>query len=183
MKSPIIFISILIIAGATGFGLQRLLTSTDTQDLPVILPPTDASVIGTQRPAFELKDIEGVTRKMTEWDGKVLLVNFWATWCPPCKKEIPAFMELQDQYGSQGFQVIGLAIDDEDSVKDYADTMGMNYPIMAAELTAMEIARLYGNRVNALPFSAFVDREGKIVLTRPGEISKNDTEEIIKKLL
>jgi len=183
MKSPIIFISILIISGVTGFGLQRVLTSSDTQNLPIALPPTDKSVIGKPRPSFELKDIEGNTRKMTEWDGKVLLVNFWATWCPPCKKEIPSFMELQEEYGSKGFQVIGLAIDDEDSVKDYADTMGMNYPIMAAELTAMEIARLYGNRVNALPFTAFVDREGKIVLTKPGEISKNDAEEIINKLL
>ena len=183
MKSPLIFISILIIAAVTGFGLQRALTSSDTQNLPIILPPNDESVIGKPRPDFELKDIEGETRNMNEWNGKVLLVNFWATWCPPCKKEIPAFMELQDQYGPQGFQVIGLAIDDEESVKDYADTMGMNYPIMAAELTAMEIARLYGNRVNALPFSAFVDREGKIVLTQPGEISKNDTEKIIIKLL
>jgi peroxiredoxin len=183
MKNPIIFISILIISGATGFGLQRALTSQQTQNLPVVLPPTDASVIGTQRPSFELKDIEGDIRKMSEWDGKVLLVNFWATWCPPCKKEIPAFMELQEEYSSKGFQVIGLAIDDEESVKDYADTMGMNYPIMAAELTAMEIARLYGNRVNALPFSAFVGRDGKISLTKPGEISKEDAEEIINKLL
>ncbi len=183
MKSPIIFISILIIAGATGFGLQRVLTSHETQNLPIVLPPTDTSVIGKLRPPFELKDIEGKTRNMAEWDGKVLLVNFWATWCPPCKKEIPAFIELQEQYGTQGFQVIGLAIDDEESVRDYADTMGINYPIMAAELKAMEIARIYGNRVNALPFTAFVDREGKIIQTRPGEISKIYAEKIIKKLL
>lgn len=183
MKNPIIFIAILIIAGATGFGLQRALTYNETQNLPIIPPPTETKVIGTHRPDFELQDIEGNMRNVNEWDGKVLLVNFWATWCPPCMKEIPAFMELQNEYGDQGLQIIGLAIDDNDSVKDYADSVGMNYPIIAAELAAMEIARRYGNRVNALPFSAFVGRDGKIVEIRPGELTKTSTEKIIKNLL
>jgi thiol-disulfide isomerase/thioredoxin len=113
----------------------------------------------------------------------VLLVNFWATWCPPCKKEIPAFITLQDQYGTQGFQVIGVAIDDQQAVKDYADTVGINYPVMAAELDSLDIARRYGNRINALPFSVFVGRDGKIVVTRPGEISHEYTEKIIQSLL
>ena len=166
--------------------LQRAMISYQNQNLTPEMPAMPAgqvSVIGQPRPEFALTDIDGKLRNIKEWDGKVLLVNFWATWCPPCKKEIPAFMALQEDYAEQGFQVIGIAIDDEQAVRDYADTMGINYPVMAAELDSMEIARRYGNRINALPFSAFVTRDGKIALTQPGELSREDTEKIIKKLL
>ena len=183
MKNTAIFIVVLIVAGAAGFGLQRAMINHENQNLAPEMPATQASVVGQPRPEFAFKDIEGQTRNINEWDGKVLLVNFWATWCPPCKKEIPAFMELQDQYAEQGFQIIGIAIDDEQSVIDFADTMGINYPIMAAELAAMEVSRRYGNRINALPFSAFVGRDGKIALTKPGELSKEETEKVIQSLL
>lgn len=182
MKKFLIVSFVIIIAGATGYGLQRMLSSSPNQ--PRISAPTAAiDVINQPRPAFSLKDIDGELRDIKEWDDKVLLVNFWATWCPPCKKEIPAFMELQEKYTDHGFQIIGIAIDDEQAVRDFADTMGMNYPIMAAELAAMELAREYGNRVNALPYSAFVSREGKITHVRAGELSKQETEKIIKSLL
>ena len=81
-------------------------------------------------------------------------------------------MELQDEYADQGFQVIGIAIDDEEAVKDYADTMGINYPVMAAEIAAMEISRWYGNRINALPYSVFVGRDGIIGHAKPGELTR-----------
>ncbi len=182
MKKILIVSFVIIIAGASGYGLQRMLGSSAPQNrMPA--PTAAIDVINQPRPAFSLKDIDGELRDIKEWDDKVLLVNFWATWCPPCKKEIPAFMELQEQYTDQGLQIIGIAIDDEQAVRDFADTMGMNYPIMAAELAAMELAREYGNRVNALPFSAFVSREGKITHVRAGELSKQETEEIIKSLL
>ena len=183
MKNTLLIIVLMIAAIAAGFGLQRALIDHENQNLAPDMPSGQVDVIGQPRPEFAMKDIEGNLRNIKEWDGKVLLVNFWATWCPPCKKEIPAFMALQEQYGEQGFQVIGIAIDDEQAVRDYADTLGINYPVMAAELESLDLARRYGNRVNALPFSAFVDRRGKIVLTRPGELSHEATEEIIKKLL
>jgi thiol-disulfide isomerase/thioredoxin len=183
MNRNFIIILALIVAGAAGFGLQRAMINQENQNLAPEMPSGQVSVIGEPRPEFALQDLEGKLRNIKEWDGKVLLVNFWATWCPPCKKEIPAFMALQDQYGEQGFQVIGVAIDNEQAVRDYADTMGINYPVMAAELDSMDIARAYGNRINALPFSAFVSRDGKIALTRPGELSHEDTEEIIRSLL
>lgn len=182
MKNKLIFVVVLIVAGAAGFGLQRMLINQDNQNLAAEIPAA-IDVIGQARPEFALQDIEGKMRNISEWDGKVLLVNFWATWCPPCKKEIPAFMELQEKYAEQGFQIIGVAIDDEDSVRNFAEIMDMNYPIMAAELASMEIARSYGNRVNALPFTSFVNRLGKITHTFSGEISREETEKIIKALL
>jgi len=183
MKNYILFSLALVISAAAGFGLQRTIMSTEQQNLPPVMPEQGSSVVGTARPEFAMKDIENEMRNIKEWDGSVVLVNFWATWCPPCKKEIPGFMELQQEYKDKGFQIIGIAIDDEGAVKDYVDTMGMNYPIMAAELEAMDLSRRYGNRINALPFSAFIGRDGKIAFISTGEISKKETEEIINKLL
>ena len=184
MKNTIQLVAIIIVAGAAGFGLQQLITQNNNSSYSTPpRPPPAPSVIGQQRPDFSLTDLDGTLRNISEWDGKVLLVNFWATWCPPCKKEIPAFMELQEKYAEQGFQIIGVAIDDEDSVRNFAEIMDMNYPIMAAELASMEIARSYGNRVNALPFTSFVNRLGKITHTFSGEISREETEKIIKALL
>ena len=183
MKNYILFGLALIVSASAGFALQRTIISAEQQNLPAVMPEQNTSVVGTLRPEFSMKDIENKIRNINEWDGKVVLVNFWATWCPPCKKEIPDFMELQQEYKDKGFQVIGIAIDDEDSVKDYADTMGMNYTIIASELEAIELSRRFGNRVNALPFSAFIGRDGKIASINTGEISKKNAEKIIKKLL
>jgi thiol-disulfide isomerase/thioredoxin len=183
MKSYFLFSLVLVIAGAAGFGLQRAFIATEQQNLPAVMPAQSVNVIGALRPEFAMRDIDNEMRNIKEWDGKVILVNFWATWCPPCRKEIPAFIELQTQYQEQGFQIVGIAIDNEEAVKDFVDTMGINYPIMAAELEAMELSRRYGNRVNALPFSVFIGRDGKIAYSRAGEISKQDTEAVINKLL
>ena len=170
---------ILTIAGSAAYYGQQYFMA-EKQPAPAA---TKSSVIGQVRPDFRYKDIEGNIRSASEWDGKVLLVNFWATWCPPCKKEIPAFIEVQEQYKDRGFQIVGIAMDDEDSVRDYADTMGMNYPVMAAEIDAVELSRQYGNRVSALPFSAFVDRNGKIIAIKAGGMNKQAVEKIIQPLL
>ena len=182
MQRFIVPLIVLILAATAGFYSQRYFMADNTS-LPAQMPAQKANVIGQTRPDFSYKDIEGNMRSAKEWDGKVLLVNFWATWCPPCKKEIPAFIALQEQYADKGLQIIGIAIDDEDSVKDYADSMGMNYPVMAAEVNAIQLARDYGNRVSALPFSAFVDRKGKIVKIKAGGLSKESAEKIIQPLL
>jgi len=183
MKKIIQFALVIIIAGGAGFGLQRYMQNDSRQLAPIIPKAVNNEVINTIRPAFELKDLEGQMRNVDEWNGKVLLINFWATWCPPCKKEMPAFIELQEQYAEQGLQIIGIALDDEESVQDFADTLGVNYPVMAAEYEGLELSRAYGNHIGALPFSVFVNRDGKIVLTQAGELSKQHIEQIIKPIL
>ncbi len=183
MKTIIQFILVIAIAGGAGFGLQRYLQQ-DERELAAEIPrPSANKMIGQTRPTFEIADLEGQLRNVSEWDGQVLLINFWATWCPPCKKEMPAFIELQEQYAEQGFKVIGIALDDLQSVQDFADTLGVNYPLLIAEYDGIDLSRSYGNHVGALPFSAFVDRQGKIISTHMGELSKTQVEAIIKPLL
>jgi len=183
MKNIIQFALVIILAGGTGFALQRYLQQDDRQLAPIIPKAVNNNIIGTTRPPFELTDTEGKLRNIEEWNGKVLLINFWATWCPPCKKEMPAFIELQEQYAAQGFQVIGIAIDDMESVSDFVDTLGVNYPALIAEYAGIELSREYGNHISALPFSAFVGRDGKIAVTQTGELSKKQVEKIIQPLL
>ena len=134
------------------------------------------------RPEFAMKDINGKIRNIKEWDGKVILLNFWATWCPPCLKEIPGFIELQEQYGDQGFQVIGIAVDNEKAVRDYVNEVKINYPVIAAEFEAIELSSRYGNRMGALPYSVIINRESEISNKITGELSKIEAEKLIEKL-
>ncbi len=183
MKTIIQFILVIVIAGGAGFGLQRYLQQNERELAADIPGPPTSKMIGQMRPGFEIADTDGQLKNVSEWDGQVLLINFWATWCPPCKKEMPAFIELQEQYAEQGFKVIGIALDDLQSVQDFADTIGVNYPLLVAEYDGIDLSRNYGNHVGALPFSAFVDRQGKIISTHMGELSKAQVEEIIRPLL
>ncbi len=135
------------------------------------------------RPAFTLPDLAGRIHNVSEWNGKVLVVNFWATWCPPCRREIPDFMELQQTYANRGVQFVGIAIDNAAKVQDYADTLGIEYPILVGEEQAIKVAKQYGNRFGALPYTAIVDRNGRIINTYRGEVSREDAENDIKALL
>ncbi|MGD8429861.1 MAG: TlpA disulfide reductase family protein, partial [Ectothiorhodospiraceae bacterium] len=80
------------------------------------------------RPLFALPDMNGERHSIAEWDGRVIVLNFWATWCAPCREEMPLLVDLQDKYGDQGLQIVGVALDRPDAVKAFADKMGLNYP-------------------------------------------------------
>ena len=139
----------------------------------------------TSRPApeFNLPDIEGNVHNSHEWDGKVVVLNFWATWCPPCIRETPAFVELQEQYGAAGVQFIGIAIDKKEAVQEFMDTYGVNYPMLIGETNAIKIAKSYGNRFGALPYTVIINRQGEIHLIQNGEMAHEKAEKNIKQLL
>ncbi len=177
---------IILILSLAAIGGGYLLYQNTQMQLVTPAPTTSKhgnTMISQQRPDFSLPDMEGVQRHISEWDGKVLLINFWASWCPPCRREIPAFIELQDKYGTRGFQIIGIAIDTHQNIQDYMDTMGVNYPVLIGELESIEIAKRYGNRFGALPYSLLVDRQGKITFIQRGELLHEVAEAQIKPLL
>ena len=145
----------------------------------------DATPPGTaeQRPSFALPDLAGKERRMDEWDGEVVLLNFWASWCPPCRREIPAFIDLQEDFGDEGLQIVGVAIDDRQAVIDFTDPMGVNYPILLGGEEGIGIAEAYGNRMGVLPYTILVDREGRIVNRWREELSYDEVSEAIDPLL
>ena len=141
------------------------------------------AMIGQNRPRFALPDLEGIVRTPEDWSGRVLVVNFWATWCAPCQKEMPSFNRLQKKYGSQGLQFVGIALDEANKVKDFAASMGIKYPILLGGDTALQVSDKYGNTFGALPYTVFVTREGVIEKAFRGEISEGNAEELIASLL
>ncbi len=179
---------LLLLAGLLAISLSGCDSNAETSSASTSNEQTNVSTpviakIGSYRPEFSLPDMDGVQRKLTEWDGKVLVINFWATWCPPCRKETPAFVELQEKYGAQGLQFIGVAIDEKDNVEDFADTYGVNYPMLLGDLDAINTSKQYGNRFGTLPYTVIVDRKGKINFIQRGELLKTTAEEKIKALL
>jgi len=136
---------------------------------------------GTPAPDFTLETLDGKSLSLSSLRGKAVLVNFWATWCGPCKIETPWLVELQDKYGSQGLQIVGVAMDDsgKDEIARFAKDMGMNYPVL---LGKEAVGDAYGG-VPALPESFFVGRDGKIVDKIMGIEGKAEIEDAIKKAL
>ena len=173
IKNTLIFIVAMTIAGGSGFALHKYLNQKQIQTNPMI---------GQQRVEFAAADLTGKFRNIKEWDGKIIFLNFWATWCPPCKKEIPAFIELQKAYGEQGLQFIGAAIDDDEAVMEYAKQMGINYPLLMTQTEGVGLAKRYGNGIGALPYTVVINRDGDVTHTIRGELSKKRAEEILDEL-
>ena len=173
MKNTIFFLVAIAIAGSSGYALQKHLNQPQvkTENNPAL---------GYQRPEFAAMDLDGDFRNIKEWDGKLILLNFWATWCPPCLKEIPEFIELQEAYGDQGLQIIGIAIDDEAAVREYVEKIGMNYPSLVVQDEGVMLAKRYGNGIGALPYSVIINRDGEISYTIRGELSKMRAKELIE---
>jgi len=142
--------------------------------------PAKAAVAATD---FSLPDLEGEQRSLQQWRGKVVMLNFWAPWCPPCRKEIPAFIELQEKYAARGFTIVGITLDTQENAQVFADTMGINYPVLIAEDKGIELAGNYGNTLGALPYTAIIDRQGHVVFTHRSELSLQQAESAISGLL
>jgi len=114
---------------------------------------------------FSLPDLKGEQQLFSQWQNKVILLNFWATWCPPCRREIPDFMEVYKQYKDKDFIVIGVGIDDEKKVARFVQKLGINYPVLVGGREAMQISYDNGNHSGALPYSIIIDKHGVIWLT------------------
>jgi peroxiredoxin len=135
----------------------------------------------TIAPDFSLDTLDGKTMRLSDLRGKAVLLNFWATWCGPCKIEMPWFVDLQNQYGSQGLQIVGVAMDDgsKEDISKFAKDMGVNYPILIGKES---VGDQYGG-VPALPETFLIARDGKIVDKIVGLRGKSEIEDSIKKAL
>lgn len=133
---------------------------------------------GTDVVSFELADMQGVRRRSSEWDGQPKLLNFWATWCAPCRREIPLLKQTQTQYTDIDLQVIGIAVDFEEEVVEYAEEAGFNYPILIGQEDAMAVAESSGVEFIGLPFTMVVAASGELVKTHIGEIEQEHITQI-----
>jgi thiol-disulfide isomerase/thioredoxin len=165
-----IAIAVAVAALVTGVLFQQLRSSGQEADIRPLM-------------AVSFADLEGKSRNLGEWRGKVLVVNFWATWCPPCLKEIPEFIRMQQQLGEQGLQFVGIAADQPEKVRQFAADYRMNYPVLLGQMDVIEIARLAGNTAGGLPFTVIIDREGRWVRSASGALDEARLQTLLGPLL
>jgi len=170
----------IISIGFTIFG-QRWLEDGHNLNikLPSLLQSSDDRLF--RLPDFRLPDLEGHEIASSAWAGKVLILNFWATWCPPCLREMPVFADAQKKYGN--LQIVGIAIDAKDEVARFVNEHPVNYPILIGDIKAIEMSRRLGNRLQGLPFTVIFDNRGKRVHAQIGEVTQTSLEKQIAPLL
>lgn len=149
---------IALILTVAGCGGGAKTSSDGTAGAPA---PIGKGEIGSQAPAYQLTDLSGQTVSSSAFAGKVVIVDFWATWCPPCRDEVPHFVQLQSKYRDQGLVIVGLSLDagGAKDVAPFAEEYNVNYPML---LNADEVAKAFGG-INSIPTTFVIDRQGKIV--------------------
>ena len=179
MSVSTIFLSILILSCTTDKA-----NSSDKKPVEqktnrtATTSPSDQYV---PAPDFALEDLNGDVVRLSDYQGKVVFLNFWATWCGPCRAEIPHFIELVEEYGDDGFDIIGVAVDPRDfsKVQPYVDYQGINYPVL---YDTKSVSGMYGG-VQSIPTTFVINRDGKVVDQFIGSRPKNVFESVIKKWL
>ncbi|MCK9380211.1 MAG: TlpA family protein disulfide reductase [Sulfuritalea sp.] len=136
-------------------------------------------------PIFELvlADLKGQSQGIGQWRGKVLVVNYWATWCPPCLEEMPGFSRLQDKYRDKGVQFVGISIDNAAKILEFEKTTPVSYPLLIGDIGVMEKSAALGNTRQALPFTAVFDRQGRLSATKLGRFTEADLERELIELM
>mgnify|MGYP001828964108 FL=1 len=166
-----------VIGAASGFALRAL----DSADQSAMQSPVKTVAQVDVVPSFSYQDLDGRHRHSDEFADKVLVLNFWATWCPPCREETPEFVALQETFAGD-VQFIGIAIDDEEPVREFADTFNMNYPVLLGDIEAISLSRQLGNRYEGLPFTVVAAPGGDVILRHAGSLERDKLETILRDL-
>ena len=144
------------------------------------MPP--AVKVPDRVPDFSLENRSGKLTSIKSWYGKSLIINFWATWCQPCRREIPLLKALNSRWADRGVEVIGIAVDHRDTVLAYADELKIPYPLLIGEQDALEAAAAFGVESPAFPFTVFTDRRGEVVALYVGELHQAQADLILSQV-
>ena|GEM_PF-162098 len=180
-------VPIMVIVGLLGIGVglvgSRWLDGKLGFGLP--FPGDKDSEIGQldRLPQFQLPGLDGQEVASSRWAGEILVLNFWATWCPPCLRELPLFDALQRTHAEAGLQVVGIAIDNQGDVERFLAEHPVGFLILLGDMDAIELSRRLGNRVQGLPFTAIFDPRGRRVYAHSGEVTRAALTEQLEPLL
>ena len=191
LKILLLLVVVAAVAGVAGYA-TRLSTNTEMASVaPVDQIEKEATLTSQQQVPqqtkplwyWELTDLAGKSRLLSEWQGPLLVVNFWATWCPPCLKEIPSFVELQERFGTDQVQFLGIAYDYLDEVNKFLEKTPVNYPVLLGGDDVAIFMRELGNNIGGLPYTAVIDGNGKVVASHQGEWHQADAAGALEALL
>lgn len=173
----IVYVGVALVAAAAGFAIYQFGIAPRMNAQPdAVLEATPApaaepaAAIPDTLPDFTLADIDGQSRSIRSWPGKSMIVNFWATWCAPCRREIPLLRKIQAEHGAEGFQIVGVAVDFREDVLKYAKEIGIDYPVLIGEQDGLEAVNKFGQGSLGFPFTVFTDNQQRIVMFHLGEI-------------
>lgn len=183
------YVAVAVIAAVAGSLIYRYVAMPRAATEITVEPATPQaaeadtaeppSAVPTTLPDFTLGDLSGTPRSIRSWPGKSMIVNFWATWCAPCRREIPLLRELQKQHGAEGFQIVGVAVDVREDVVKYAQEIGIDYPVLIGEQDGLDAVNKFGQGSIGFPFTVFADNQGRIVLFHLGEIHKEQVDVLL----
>lgn len=135
-------------------------------------------------PAFRLPGLDGREHSLADWKGRVILLNFWATWCPPCQVEVPDLIDYQARYADQGLSVVSIGLDEERKLRNFVRSLGINYTVLVADGHAnLGLLRVWGNHEGTLPYSVVIDRDGHLVYGKAGILNRANVETYVLPLL
>jgi peroxiredoxin len=162
----VVAVALIALAAGAGVAWQRL-------------APTLTR--GSAQPFFErsFNDLDGSAQAMSQWKGRIVVVNFWATWCPPCIEEMPDLQRVHDEYRARGVTVVGLGIDNPSALRRFRDDNGLSLPLYAAGAGGSELARALGDQSGGLPFTVLISRDGRIVHVQLGQIRPTELKRLL----
>ena len=179
-RQIVLILGVALVFGVIGYYSAMLLMPPEPAPQEIVMTKQPETL-----PDFLLYNLEGKPVTRADFQGKAVMVNFWATWCAPCRREIPVLIDMQQKYGDQGVQIIGIAIDNREDVAAYLREFPVNYPILLGEmeLDAIETANAMGVDVVGLPITLTTDKSGRILEVHPGELDETEAEALIRQML
>lgn len=185
---PIGYVVVALVAAAAGFGIYQFAlapkiggepmheTAQASPDPAAAEEAAGDDALPETLPDFTLANLEGQPQSIRSWTGKSMIINFWATWCAPCRREIPLLKKVQAEHGAEGFQVVGVAVDFRDDVLKYAKEIGIDYPLLIGEEDGLDAVTKFGRGSLGFPFTVFTDNQQRLVLFHLGEIHPEQAE-------
>lgn len=175
-------VALALLAGSAGFVAQHW--RSPPASAPATAPATKTVAVEPAEPlAWSFARPDGTTQTLDAWRGRIVVLNFWATWCPPCLREIPAFVALQAELGAAGVQFVGIALDQAEPVQAFVADKGVNYPVLIGDQDVARFMVSLGNEIGALPYTAVLDRAGTVVYTHQGEWAPDAARATLEELL